>query len=55
MERTITNELKKWKMDIYKKPLLLHGIAGCGKTHTMLEFGKNEYKNTVYFDCQDNL
>ena len=55
MERKIINDLKKWKMDIYKKPLLLNGIAGCGKTYTMLEFGKNEYKNIVYFDCQDNL
>ena len=42
-------------MDIYKKPLLLNGISGCGKTYTALEFGKSEYKNLVYFDCQDNL
>lgn len=55
MERKMMNELKKWKMDIYKKPLLLHGISGCGKTHTILDFGKSEYKNLVYFDCQDNL
>lgn len=55
MERKITSELKKWKMDIYKKPLLLAGISGCGKTYVALEFGKNEYKNTVYFDSQDNL
>ena len=55
MERKIMNELKKWKMDIYKKPMLLYGLSGCGKTYQTLEFGKNEYKNTVYFDCQDNL
>ena len=55
MERKMMNELKKWKMDIYKKPLLLHGISGCGKTYVALEFGKTEYKNTVYFDCHDNL
>ena len=55
MERKVMNELKKWKMDIYKKPLLLNGISGCGKTYTALEFGKSEYKNLVYFDCQDNL
>jgi len=55
MERKITNELKKWKMDIYKRPLLLHGISGCGKTYAVLDFGKAEYKNIVYFDCQDNL
>ena len=55
MERKVLNELKKWKMDIYKKPLLLNGISGCGKTYSVLEFGKEEYKNLVYFDCQDNL
>jgi hypothetical protein len=55
MERKITNELKKWKMDVYKKPLLLDGISGCGKTYAVLDFGKTEYKNIVYFDCQDNL
>lgn len=55
MERKIMNDLKKWKMDMYKKPLLLNGISGCGKTYTVLEFGKSEYKNTVYFDCHDNL
>ena len=55
MERKITNELKKGKMDLYKKPLLLEGIAGCGKTYSVLEFGKTEYKNLVYFDCRDNL
>lgn len=55
MERKIKEELKKWKIDIYKKPLLLSGISGCGKTHTSLEFGNKEYKNTVYFDCNENL
>lgn len=55
MERKIMNELIKWKIDTYKKPLLLYGISGCGKTYTILEYGKNEYKNTVYFDCFENL
>lgn len=55
MERKITNDLVKWKLDSYRKPLFLFGISGCGKTHTILEFGKTNYKNTVYFDCFDNL
>lgn len=55
MERKITNELIKWKIDSYKRPLLLSGISGCGKTHTVLKFGKDEYKNIVYFDCNQNL
>lgn len=55
MERKIIDELRKWKLDAYKRPLLLYGNSGCGKTYTVLDFGKHEYKNTVYFDCQENL
>lgn len=55
MERKIMNELLKWRIDMQKKPILLYGISGCGKTYTTLEFGKKEYKNIVYFDCANNL
>lgn len=55
MERKISNDLKKWKNDSYKKPLLLYGTTGCGKTFTALDFGTKEYKNIVYFDCSGNL
>lgn len=55
MERKITNELLKWKIDSYKKPLLIYGVSGSGKTYTSLDFGKKEYKNTIYFDCTNNL
>ena len=55
MERKITNYLKKWKNDSYKKPLLIYGTTGVGKTFTTLEFGKKEYKNIVYFDSFNNL
>ena len=55
MERKISEELLKWKIDDNKKPMLLYGISGCGKTYTILDFGKKEYKNTIYFDCSNNL
>ena len=55
MERKISEELLKWKIDDNKKPMLLYGISGCGKTYTILDFGKKEYKNTIYFDCNNNL
>ena len=55
MERKITDELKKWRVDSFKKPLLLYGITGSGKTYSALDFGKSEYKNIVYFDCFNNL
>ncbi len=55
MERKITDELLKWKLDNNKKPILLYGINGCGKTYSVLDYGKNEYKNIIYFDCEKNL
>lgn len=55
MERKISDELLKWKVDSHKRPMMLYGISGCGKTYSALSFGKSEYKNTVYFDCNDNL
>ena len=54
MERKITDELLKWKIDSNKRPILLFGISGCGKTYSVLEFGKKEYKNTIYFNCENN-
>lgn len=55
MERRINNELLKWKNDSNKRPIMLYGISGSGKTYTSLDFGKREYKNTIYFDCFKNL
>lgn len=55
MERKISSELLKWKVDGNKRPMMLYGISGCGKTYSVLSFGKSEYKNIVYFDCNDNL
>ena len=54
MERKITKFLHKWKNDIIRKPLVLYGPKQIGKTFTTLEFGKKEYKNTVYFNTDNN-
>lgn len=45
---------QKWKKDIIRKPLILYGPKQIGKTFTVLEFGKNEYKNVVYFNTANN-
>ncbi len=49
MERKIYNELLKWKKDA-KKPLLLYGPKQVGKTYSVLEFARRNYKNVVYFN-----
>lgn len=54
MERKIEAFFIKWKKDIIRKPLILYGPKQIGKTFTVLNFGKNEYKNVVYFNTENN-
>ncbi len=54
MERKIETFFKKWKNDIIRKPLILYGPKQIGKTFATLDFGKKEYKNTVYFNTENN-
>lgn len=54
MERKISLFFKKWKKDLIRKPLVVYGPRQIGKTFTVLEFGKNEYKNVVYFNADNN-
>ena len=54
MERKIQSFFLKWKNDIIRKPLVLYGPKQIGKTYEVLEFGKREYKNVVYFNTDNN-
>lgn len=54
MERKVEDFLKKWQKDTTRKPLVLYGPKQVGKTFTALNFGKNEYKNTIYFNTENN-
>ena len=54
MERKIDKFYQKWKNDIIRKPLILYGPKQVGKTFSVLNFGKTEYKNTVYFATDNN-
>lgn len=54
MERKISLFFTKWKKDLIRKPLVVYGPRQIGKTFTVLEFGKNEYKNVVYFNADNN-
>ena len=54
MERKISLIFTKWKKDLIRKPLVVYGPRQIGKTFTVLEFGKNEYKNVVYFNADNN-
>lgn len=51
MDRKVYKELLKWKESDTRKPLLLLGARQVGKTWLMKEFGRNEYDNVVYINC----
>lgn len=55
MERKIEEFYHKWKNDIIRKPLILYGAKQIGKTFSVLKFGQEEYKNTVYFNTDNNI
>lgn len=57
MERFATEKLIEWKDSADRKPLILRGARQVGKTWLLLDFGKRCYKNTVYFnfDEEDDL
>ncbi|MCD8152667.1 MAG: AAA family ATPase [Clostridiales bacterium] len=53
MERIITNELLTWKNTQKNRlPLVLYGARQVGKTYTLLHFGREYYKNTVYVNFE---
>ena len=51
MYRKAYHKLKEWKDSDNRKPLLLLGARQVGKTWLMKEFGRNEYENVVYINC----
>ena len=57
MRRNAIAELVNWKNSEDRKPMILKGARQVGKTWLMKEFGKNYYKNYVYFnfDEEDEL
>ena len=54
MERKIVKRLLAWKNSHNRMPLLLYGARQVGKTYTALTFGKEHYRNTVYFNLEDS-
>ena len=54
MYRKIFEYLKEWKNSANRKPLILQGARQVGKTYAILNFGKNEYENVVYFNFETN-
>ncbi len=54
MKRNVTQQLKEWKESPLRKPLILVGARQVGKTYILKEFGKQEYDNVAYINCDNN-
>ena len=54
MKRKIMQDLIAWKNNPNRMPLVIEGARQVGKTWLMKEFGATQYKNTVYFNFDDN-
>lgn len=50
MERTVYQNLLKWKNKVNRKPLIVSGVRQCGKTYLIKEFGKREFSDVAYFN-----
>lgn len=54
MKRKIEEKLIEWKNRKNHKPLIIDGARQVGKTYISFSFGKENYKNTVYFNFENS-
>lgn len=54
MKRYAIKNLIKWKESQNRKPLIIRGARQVGKTWLMKEFGKTQYKKTIYINFENN-
>lgn len=54
LKRKIEQKLIEWKHTQAHKPLLIKGCRQCGKTYSVLDFAKKNYKHVVYLNFFEN-
>lgn len=54
MERIAMSELRAWKENPARKPLIIRGARQVGKTWLMKEFGRTEYERTAYINFESS-
>lgn len=54
LKRKIEQKLVDWKNTEGHKPLIVKGCRQCGKTFSVLDFAKKNYKNVVYLNFFEN-
>lgn len=53
-KRKIENTLADWKQQHDHCPVVIKGVRQCGKTSSVLDFAKKNYKNVVYLDFRQH-
>lgn len=54
LKRKIEQSLTEWKNTANHKPLIIKGCRQCGKTFSVLDFAKKNYKHVVYLNFFEN-
>ncbi len=54
LQRKIEQSLIEWKNTENRKPLIVKGCRQCGKTFSVLEFARKNYKHVVYLNFFEN-
>ena len=54
LKRKMEQKLLEWKHTKNHKPLIIKGCRQCGKTFSVLEFAKKNYKHVVYLNFFEN-
>ncbi|MDO4488104.1 MAG: ATP-binding protein [Eubacteriales bacterium] len=54
LERKIEHVLENWKITKGHKPLIIKGCRQCGKTYSVCNFAKKNYKHSVYINFYEN-
>lgn len=54
LKRKIEQSLMNWKNAANRKPLIIKGCRQCGKTFSVLNFARKNYKNVVYLNFFEN-
>ena len=54
LKRKIEKRLAEWKNTPGRKPLIVKGCRQCGKTFSVLDFAKKNYKHVVYLNFFEN-
>jgi predicted AAA+ superfamily ATPase len=54
MKRDLYRALAAWRTGRHRKPLVLRGARQTGKTYLLREFGEREYRQTHYFNFEED-